>query len=146
IERLPPGSGAVRRREQQIDKVANHGTQIFHLAYGGRLAEARGQGEAYLARFGEPATTPGDLGAIADAQMGMAMASACQGEPGPARRPYAAATAAYEASANHVAALINLREELILVLLPYQADDLAERERVVAATERMALRVTALGG
>jgi DNA-binding CsgD family transcriptional regulator len=78
--------------------------------------------------------------------MGLAMAYAFQGEPGPARRAYAAATAAYEASANHVAALINLREELILAVLPYQADERAERERVVAATEPMAVWLTERGG
>ena len=49
IDRLPPGTGAARRREQQIDKVANRGTLIAVLAHGGRLAEARTQGEAYLA-------------------------------------------------------------------------------------------------
>ena len=43
-------------------------------------------------------------------------------------------------------ALVNLREELILAVLPYQADDLAERERVVAAAERMAAWVIERGG
>ena len=46
VDRLPPGTGAARRREQQIDKVANRGTLIANLARGGRLAEARTQGEA----------------------------------------------------------------------------------------------------
>src|SRR5687768_1014013 len=45
VDRLPPGTGAARRREQRIDKVANRGTLIAILARGGHLAEARTQGE-----------------------------------------------------------------------------------------------------
>ena len=44
VDRLPPGTGAARRREQRIDKVANRGTLFAILARGGRLAEARTQG------------------------------------------------------------------------------------------------------
>ena len=43
-------------------------------------------------------------------------------------------------------ALGNLREELILAVLPYQTDDLAERERVASAAERMAVWVIERGG
>jgi DNA-binding CsgD family transcriptional regulator len=145
IDRMPPGIGTARR-EQQVDMIATRGTLIFDLAYGGHLAEARAQGETFLARFADAATTPAELGALADAHMGLALAYAFQGEPALARRAYAAGTAAYEACANHVAALINLREELINVVLPYQADDLVERERVVAVTEQLAMRVTERGG
>ena len=35
---------------------------------------------------------------------------------------------------------------MILAVLPYHADDLAERERVVAAAERMAMWVVEHGG
>jgi DNA-binding CsgD family transcriptional regulator len=146
IDRLPPGSGTARRREQQIDKVANRGLLIAFLAAGGRLAEARRLGETHLARVADAATTPAERGAIAQAHMGLAMAYARQGEPALARRTYAAAVAAYRASDNHVLALVGLREELILAVLPYQADDLAERERVAAAAERTAAWVVARGG
>src|SRR5262249_43061510 len=78
--------------------------------------------------------------------MGLAVAYAMLGESDLARRSYAAAIAAYQASDNHVLALINLHEELILAVLPYQADDLAERELIVAATERLAGRVVERGG
>jgi ATP/maltotriose-dependent transcriptional regulator MalT len=146
VDRLPSGTGATGRREQQIDKVVNRGTLVTHFAGGGRLTEARRQGEDLLARFGGEATTPPELGAIADAHWGLAQAYVLQGEPELARRSYAAAVAAYHASDNHVLALVNLREELILAVLPYQADDLAERERVAAAAERMAAWVVARGG
>ena len=146
VDRLPPGTGAARRREQRIDKVANRGTLIAILARGGRLAEARTQGEAYLAKMTDPASTPGELGAIADAHSGLAMAYALQGEPGLARRSYAASVAAYLASDLHLFALMRKREELILAVLPYQADDLAERERVAAAAERTARWVVERGG
>src|SRR5262249_32182576 len=48
VDRLPPGSGTARRREQHIDTVANRGTLVAGLAFGGRLTEARRQGEACL--------------------------------------------------------------------------------------------------
>ena len=146
IDRLPSGTGAERRREQLIDKVANRGTLVANLAYGGRLTEARRQGEAYLTRFAQSAATPGELGAIADAHLGLAVAYSFQGEPGLARRFYAAATAAYQASDYHVLAHAKQREELLLAVLPYQADDLAERERVVAAAERTAAWLVERGG
>ena len=146
VDRLPPGTGAARRREQRIDKVANRGTLIAILARGGHLAEARTQGEDYLAKMTEPASTPGDLGAIGDAHSGLSMAYALQGEPGLARRSYAASVAAYLASDLHLFALMRKREELILAVLPYQADDLAERELVAAAAERTARWVVEHGG
>ena len=146
VDRLPPGTGAARRREQRIDKVANRGTLIAILARGGHLAEARTQGEAYLAKMTDPASTPGELGAIGDAHSGLSMAYALQGEPGLARRSYAASVAAYLASDLHLFALMRKREELILAVLPYQADDLAERELVAAAAERTARWVVEHGG
>src|SRR5262249_51962307 len=133
VDRLPPGTGTARRREQQIDKVANRGTVIPNLAFSGRLAEARTQGEAYLARFAEAAITPGALGAFGDAHNGPSRAYAFQGEPALARRSYAASVEAYRASDNYVVAMVRKREELLLAVLPYQADALAERERVAAA-------------
>ncbi len=146
VDQLPPGIGAARRREQRIDKVANRGTLIAILARGGHLAEARTQGEAYLAKMTDPASTPGELGAIADAHSGLSMAYALQGEPGLARRSYAASVAAFLASDLHLFALMRKREELILAVLPYQADDLAERELVAAAAERTAMWVVEHGG
>jgi DNA-binding CsgD family transcriptional regulator len=146
IDQLPPGTGVARRRERQIDQVANRGTLIANLAYAGRLTETREQGEHYLARFAEVATTPVERGTIADVHFGLSLAYAFHGEPGLARRSYAASTAAYHASDLDALALANLREELLLVVLPYQADDLAERERVAAAAERMAASVIARGG
>jgi DNA-binding CsgD family transcriptional regulator len=146
IDRLPPGTGATGRREQQIDKVVNRGTLVSGLAGGGRLTEARRQGEHYLARFADAATTPAERGAIADAHMGLAEVYAFQGEPELTQRAFAAAVSAYHATDNHVIALLNLREELMLAVLPYRADDLAERERVTAAAERMAAWVTERGG
>src|SRR5207249_2583815 len=54
---------------------------------------------------------------------------------------YAAAFAAYEAIDHLMMAHSSLRGDLINAVLPYQADDLAERERVAAAAEQTALRI-----
>jgi DNA-binding NarL/FixJ family response regulator len=146
VERLPPGTGATRRREPQIDKIVNRGTMITGLAQSGRITEARMQGEAYLARRRNHATSPDELGATAAVHKALAAAYALQGQPMLARRSYPAAVATFQGCDNHVQALINLRDELLLVVLPYQADDLAERERVAAAAERMAAWVVEHGG
>ncbi len=145
IELFPAGTGS-GRRELQIDRFVNRGTLISGLAYGGRLSEAIKQGEAYLARAPGSAVTAERFGAIADVHNGLALAYAHLGEPVLARRSYAAAVAANRACNNHVAALGNLNLELFCVLLPYQADDLAERERIVSAAELMAEWVIERGG
>jgi DNA-binding CsgD family transcriptional regulator len=146
IDRLPPGIGNVRRRELQIDRVSNRGTLVTSYANGGWLTEARRQGEFHRERFATVATTPSELSATANASMGLAVAYAFQGEPSLARRTFAAATAAYQASSNYVLALASLCEELRHAVLPYKADDVPERERVVTATERMATLVIERGG
>ncbi len=115
------------------------------LAYGGRLAEARTHGETFLARFADGATNPAEGGAIADAHKGLTLTYALHGEPVLARRSYATAVATYHAIDHHLFALGNLREELIYAVLPFQADDLAERERVAEAAERMAVWVNGRG-
>jgi DNA-binding NarL/FixJ family response regulator len=146
VDRVSPGTGAAHGREERIDKAINRGTLIAGLAYSGRLAGARAQGEALLSRFAAAATIPGGLGAIAAAHHGLSMTYALQGEPVLARQSYAASIAAYQASDNQVFAHAKLREELIVAVLPYQADDLAERERVATAAERMAVWVVERGG
>jgi ATP/maltotriose-dependent transcriptional regulator MalT len=146
VDSMPQGTSDARRREQRIDKVANRGTLTTFLARGGRLSEARTQGEAFLTRFSKSANTPAELGAIADAHKGLAVAYAFQGEPALARRSFAAATSAYRSIDLHVLAVGNLREELILAVLPYHADDLSERERVAVVAEQTAAWVIERGG
>jgi DNA-binding CsgD family transcriptional regulator len=146
IDRLPSANSVRNRREQQIDKLANRGMLVLALAYGGRLTEARIQGESYCTQTSASQPTPAALGALAAVHQGLALAYAHQGEPELAQRSYAAAISAFQASDNHVLAHGNLRSELICVVLPYRADDLAERERVANAAERMAEWVVAHGG
>jgi DNA-binding NarL/FixJ family response regulator len=146
IDRIPSGAGKARRRAQQIDRVVNRGTLISGLAFVGQFSEAIAHGEQYLSRFPEAATSPTEFGMMADVHNGLSVAYAHLGEPEPARRSYAAAVAAYRASDNHVLALASMRSELICAVLPYQADDLAERERVAAAAEQLALWVIEHGG
>jgi DNA-binding CsgD family transcriptional regulator len=145
IENSPSGTGS-GRRELQIDRFVNRGSLISGLAYGGRFTEAVAQGETWLARIAGSAVMAEQFGAIADLHNGLALAHAHLGEPELARRSYAAAVVANRACGNHVAALGNLNLELFCVLLPFQADDLAERDRVVAAAELMAEWVIERGG
>ena len=84
------------------------------------------------------AATPAGVGTLGDVQNGLSMAYALQGEPDLARRSFAACIATYVAVDHRLLVLAKQREELLLVVLPYQTDDLAERERVAAVAERTA--------
>ena len=74
--RRPPPRAADRQGRQP-----RHADRC--LAYGGRLTEARTQGESYLATITESATTPGEPGAIADAHYSLAVAYALPRGAGP---------------------------------------------------------------
>jgi len=141
VEELSPGTSPAQRREQQIDKIANRGTLIDSLSYVGRLNEARAQGEHYLALQGPLASTPGTLGEHADVHSALALVYAMQGEPTQSRQAYATAIAAHEAIRYDLAVFLLRREELALAVLPYQTDDLPERERAAEAAVGAALRV-----
>jgi len=141
VEGLPPGTGVARRCEQQIDKIANRGTLIDSLAYVGRLAEARSQGVHYLALHDPSESTPGKLGERADVYNALALVYAMQGEPTQSRQAYAAGIAAHEAISYDLAVFLLRREELALAVLPYQTDDLPERERAADVAVQAALRV-----
>lgn len=145
IDQLPPVTPAVRRREEQIDRIANRGTLTAFLAYLGHLAKARVQGERHLATMSTSVPTPAQLGAVADVHTGLSLVYAMQGESALARRSYAACIAAYERINHSVLMLMKQREELIFAVLPYMADDLAERERVAAVAEGTASRLIAAG-
>ncbi len=148
IDRLPPGD-----RHRPPPRAADRqGRQPRHadrslLAYGGHLTEARTQGEHYLATFAECSDhargTRRDRRCPQRALLGLRLAGgACTGTAVLRRRGRGLSRERQSRAARSS----NLREELILAVLPYQADDLAERERVAAAAERMAAWVVERGG
>ena len=145
IERLPPGTGALRRREHHIDAMVNRGTLVNNLAHFGYLTEARVQAEGYLARAGGGASTPAEIGALTGIHGALSVVYALQGEPVQSRQSYAACIAAREAIGDYLSLLGKQREELALVVLPYEADNLAERARVTDAAERTAQRLIDTG-
>lgn len=143
-DQLPPGTGIARRREQQIDRMANRGTLTSSLAYVGQLAEARALGERHLARA-TAATTPAEFGTLADLQAGLSMVYVLQGEVLLAQQAYAACVAAYAVIGHHLLTFAKQREEFVLRVLPYLTDDLAGRERALATVEREALHLLKTG-
>lgn len=143
IEALPPGFDDPRRRAERVDIIANRGTLIASLAFVGRFSEARAEGERYI----RAATTGGHAGvaAVADAWNGLAFAYAMLGAPDDARRAYAHARRAYEDADHRLLVLFMLRNDLAHVLVPYQADNRTECERIAAAARAEALRLISAG-
>ncbi len=146
IEQLPLGTGTTRRRELWIDMWVNRGTVIAFLALSGRLTEARQRGERYREQLAESTSEPSMAATIADINDGLSKVYAFQGHPELARRSFAAAFSAYRANNAHEWALLQLREEMLFVVVPYFADDLIERERLAGLAERMAANVVERGG
>lgn len=144
VEALSPAKISWRGREETVDSVANRGTFIAWLSLSGRLDEARARAEEYLARATVPATDYEEAKRTAGAWWGLALVHAMQGRVEEARRAYAAARAAHEILDQHRLLFIALRDELVHVVLPYQADDAAERERSATALGRTAARGNAV--
>ena len=77
VENLPPQDGARPGSEQSIDAVINPGMLVAMLSWAGRLAEAKEQGEGYLAHPGDRQ----EAASLAGAWWGMALVHAMQGRP-----------------------------------------------------------------
>lgn len=144
VEALPPTEVARRGPEETVDSVANRGTLIAWLALSGRLTEARALAQGYLGRATVPETDHEKAMNAAGAWWGLALVHALQGRVEEARRAYAAARAAYQFLDQHRLLFIALRDELVYLVLPYQADDAAERERSATALRRTATRGSAV--
>lgn len=141
VEKLPQREGARPGSEQSIDAVVNPGMLVAMLSWAGRLAEAKEQGEGYLAHPGDRQ----EAASLAGAWWGMAAVHAMQGRPEQARRAYESARTAYENLDQHRLLAFVLRDELTYTVLPYLSDHLAERERVATAAEQAVLRGNAAG-
>jgi DNA-binding CsgD family transcriptional regulator len=140
-ETLPLQESARHGAEQSIDAAVNPGMLVAMLSWAGQFAEAKAQGEGYLAHPGDRR----EVASLAGAWWGVALVHAMQGHPDQARRAYEAARSAYEELDQHRLLAFVLRDELNYVVLPYLGDNLAERERVATAAEQAVLRGNAAG-
>ena len=121
------------------------GPLVLWLALTGRYAEARALAERTTPAAGvSPGVTPDPLdAAAANATRGLAYTDAALGRPDAARAALARARAAYHALDQPVMAGETAVNELDWVVVPYQADRLAERQCL--ATEAAAAWTRAQG-
>lgn len=114
------------------DEYHYRGALVNWLALSGRCSDALALGPS-----AEPEVPARGLGTsgYANAWRGVASASAVLGHPDAARRACAEAIAAYRAVEHHYQVGQALLLELYEVVLPYHADDLAERERLAREAE-----------
>ncbi|MDI3341320.1 MAG: AAA family ATPase [Sphaerobacter sp.] len=148
IDALDPDQRA-RLREQLVrvgdpaDEYHYRGALVNWLALSGRCADALALGPRAVAQV--PPQGLGTSG-YANAWRGVASASAVLGRPDAARRACAEAIAAYRAVEHHYQVGQALLLELYEVVLPYHADDLAERERLAREAEAAWARAGAVVG
>jgi DNA-binding CsgD family transcriptional regulator len=110
-----------------LDAQNGRGELTIALAMSGRFAEARALSERIIGL--PPAETVGSRG---DAFYGLAYACAALGQPNDARRAFAHARDTFRAADNRVMVMETLFDELLFVVLPYQADLPHERQLVEA--------------
>jgi DNA-binding CsgD family transcriptional regulator len=141
-EALSPGDQAFASTEDRSAILTDRSTLVSALAYSGRLADARVHGERLLSAERGPAASSAGRAArgateIAVTWAGLGIAYAMQGEVERARQAYAAARAGFQTSDDDVPKLLTLCREVLLVVLPYLADALEERERVTIAAQQI---------
>jgi DNA-binding CsgD family transcriptional regulator len=110
-----------------LDAQNGRGELTIALAMSGRFAEARALSERIIGL--PPAETVGSRG---DAYYGLAYACAALGQPNDARRAFTRARETFRAADNRVMVMETLFDELLLVVLPYQADLPHEQQLVQA--------------
>jgi len=110
-----------------LDAQNGRGELTIALAMSGRFAEARALSERIIGL--PPEETVGSRG---DACYGLAYACAALGQPNDARRAFTRARETFRAADNRVMVMETLFDELLLVVLPYQADLPHERQLVQA--------------
>ena len=118
---------ALDTTSDRLDALNGRGELTLALGESGRFAQARALGEQIVSL---PLTeTSGSRG---DAFYGLAYAYAAFGQPDAARRAFALAREIFRADDHRSMLAASLFEELVIVVLPYQADQSRERQRVEA--------------
>ena len=103
---------------------------VVWFSHTGRYREARALGEALIAALDTPASEhPGGLALV---HFGLGQAHAALGHPVLARAAFARSRAGQYAANNAQMVGFMLWSELLLAVLPHQADDVAERRRLAA--------------
>lgn len=111
------------------------GTLMLWLAHVGRYPEVRMRDEDLVRQL--PESGDGKTGAAShpDRSYGMALVHAALGEPHEARQAFAATRDAYRTMKHFISAGMVAIEELNRVVLPYQADQVAERQVLTMEAE-----------
>jgi DNA-binding CsgD family transcriptional regulator len=132
---------ATLQRAIGFNPGGRRGTVALWCAHLGRYAEARAQAERAVADAPDPAAAGGyGVSGYADAFAALAGAHAVLGAPEAARAAYERARDTYRAVGHHV----NLGQAaglaLIVIALPYHADDLAWRRQLAETADATLVR------
>ena len=112
-----------------------HANIVNWYGWTGRYRKALSGGEAIIERV-TAALGDGSLRHIAAAYLGLGHGHAGLGHPAEARHAYARARDGHYASGDAFMVECSIWVELLLVILPYYTEEIAERERLVAEAAR----------
>lgn len=124
-------------------RVHRRGMLVEWLALAGRLDEARTLGEQMVAsdaKVGRRLEDPS-----VEAYFGLGQVYADLGRPEEARRAFGKARALFLSSGHHAAVAIVALRELFWGVLPYQADDVPERQHLATEAEAAWSRASGAG-
>ena len=141
LDALPDGEAAWRAALRTLklpllEPFHPRGVLAATLAYSGHFAEARAVGEQ-VAQFGAAPVAGRDEYRVdtMQAYLGLGIAYASLGEPEQSRRAFAAARTALRTSQEYLLTSLVDLYEFTFPIFTYQPDDVAERRRLVAATQ-----------
>jgi DNA-binding CsgD family transcriptional regulator len=123
----------------EVHPIDARGTLVQQLVVAGRIDAARILGERLVAEF--DAATAGGVAraqitpAVADGFIGLAKVYQWLGRPDDAMRTFTRAETFYRALNNHTMVYQCLTSIVLFVLVPFRAEQVAERERLMAEAE-----------
>ncbi len=141
LEALPLGEHDGSPLEEEIAALSSRGALIGALIQMGHLDEAQELGERYVESIRSDVSGSPNPGAAAYAWHGLACGYALRGEPELVQDAFAEARAHFGTTGDPPLGLFAMPDILSLAILPYQADNLAERERVAVEVESHSSRV-----
>jgi DNA-binding NarL/FixJ family response regulator len=125
------------------DEIVAEANVIPYLSVAGRFIEARTRGEYVIDAMSSTSSPHADQRSIlSEAYFGVARAYGALGFAEQARSAFERAGEFYAATGHHMAHGVTLLTELDQTLIPFYADHLSERRRIVAAAETAFAKAT----
>ncbi len=145
LDALPSAAGAWRTGMDVINAQAARSMLVEWLPCVGRFADARRIAEETLAEAADLSHGDGRDASFDSFYFGLAVAYAYQGQAIEARQAFDRARTAFRVADYPVMVCFACIQELLFAVLPYQTEQRAERDRLVAEAEYAAIQAQGAG-